>query len=203
MGWALHYTVKWGRPLTGDEANAFKAWCDKTGAYLEPTADTPAFESWRGLVPDDVLEKMSKKPERPQLPKVPGADYQGFLPLHSEASFRKAVRMFLELEKLFPFAEILLTDDYHLKDVKPSAVDFKNLPTRDTDAPHLPPPVPDEPSEPNEPTEPVAAASGAKGSAEGGREGLTLPDAPELRDEIAQALERARKDFEIWKNRKK
>lgn len=192
MGWAVTYKVRLRQPLTVDETAAFKTWSEANFRLDSTRPDRSGLDSWRGLVPDDVLERVWKggQPEGPDAKaRDEGYDYAGFIQVSTDAQFRRVVRAFQELERLLS-AEILLADDYYLEDARPGSVDLKELvplPSRRA-APPKPEPVPPPPEPPA--TAPTAAPD-------------VDPDVERTLNEVEAALERARRDFAVWKERKK
>lgn len=192
MGWAVTYKVRLRQPLTVDETAAFKTWSEANFRLDSTRPDRSGLDSWRGLVPDEVLERVWKggQPEGPDAKaRDDGYDYVGFIQVSTDAQFRRVVRAFQELERLLS-AEILLGDDYYLQDARPGSVDLKELVPLPKRAPSAPPPEPKLPPEPPAPA-PSAEAPDVD------------PDLERTLNEVEAALERARRDFAVWKERKK
>jgi hypothetical protein len=173
MGWALTYSIRLKRPLTTDEQAALDRWSREHDLRLSPTRGD-AFDAWRGLLPDARIDEL-KQSDRKSAP--PGADYASFFQVRTEAHFRKLVRAFQKLEALLPGAEILLSDDYHLSNERPSEVELSGTPSA-------------RPRKAAEPAPPPMLEL----------EGEEEPD-PDS-DDVAAALERAKREFERWKKSK-
>ncbi|WP_375767399.1 hypothetical protein NR798_37840 [Archangium gephyra] len=144
MGWAVTYRVRLGRKLTAEEESILGAWMqehealtptgpnavslpDKHGIRRKPLGQDNAFlDEWRQLLPADAIARAegfaNAKRARLATPRRgdADADYSGFIQTRSTAKFCKVVRAFQKLEKLLPFADIRLSDDYYLKDARPS-----------------------------------------------------------------------------------
>jgi len=188
MGWAVTYKVRLRQPLTVDETAALKTWSEANFQLESTRPDRTALDSWRGLVPDEVLERVWKNGQPLGVDakaRDEGYDYAGFVQVRTDAQFRRVVRAFQSLERLLS-ADILLGDDYYLRDARPGSVDLRELvPLPERAAPSLPPePVPPSP-------EPPAAAPAVD------------PDVEQTLSEVQEALERARRNFALWKERKK
>lgn len=190
MGWAVTYKVRLRQPLTPDETAALKAWSTEHFPLESTRPDRAGLDSWRGLVPDEVLEKAWKSGQpkgTDAKARDEGYDYAGFIQVRTDAQFRRVVRAFQELEQRLP-ADILLGDDYYLQDARPGSVDLRELMPLPSQAESRPRPEPRPAPEPPEP--PTAAPE-------------EDPDVERTRSEVQEALERARRDFALWKERKK
>jgi hypothetical protein len=174
MGWSLTYSVKLKRPLTREEQVALDGWSRDSRLRLASTRGD-AFEAWRGLLPDARIEEL-KASER-KYAVAPGADFGGFLQVRTEAHFKRLVRSFQQLEALLPVAEVRLTDDFYLKDERPSDVDLS-----EPLSPRM-----DEPDVSSLPASPDTADAS---------------DSDPLVNEVATALKRAQRDFELWRKSK-
>jgi hypothetical protein len=189
MGWAVTYKVRLRQPLTVDETAAFKTWSEANFRLDSTRPDRSGLDSWRGLVPDEVLERVWKGGQPEEKDRDEGYDYAGFIQVSTDAQFRRVVRAFQELERLLS-ADILLGDDYYLRNARPGNVDLKALVPLPTRPPSTPPPEPKLPPEPPPPESSAAAPD-------------VDPDVERTLDEVEAALERARRDFALWKERKK
>lgn len=192
MGWAVTYKVRLRQPLSADETAALKTWSEAHFQLDTTRPDRTALDSWRGLVPDEVLERSwnnGRPPGTDVKARDEGHDYAGFIQVRTEEQFRRVVRAFQELERLLP-ADILLGDDYYVRDARPGTVDLSELvPLPASKAKSRP--RPESRPEPEPPPEPPTEAPAVD------------PDVERTLTEVEEALERARRDFELWKGRKK
>jgi hypothetical protein len=191
MGWAVTYKVRLRQPLTVDETAALKTWSAANFPLETTRPDRAALDSWRGLVPDEVLEKVWKNGQplgSDAKARDEGYDYAGFVQVRTDAQFRRVVRAFQELERLLS-ADILLADDYYLEDARPGSVDLRELVPLPARAESKPRP------EPEPPREPSAAAPAVEPPVD--------PEVEQTLSEVEDALARARRDFALWKERKK
>ena len=144
MGWAVTYRVSFGRKLTEEEERALGAWMqehepltptgpnalslpDKDGIRRTPLEQVNSYlDEWRHLLSAADLARAEAlaNSERERLSAAQrggdDSDYRGFIQTRSSAKFCKVVRAFQKLERLLPFADIRLSDDYYLKDARPS-----------------------------------------------------------------------------------
>ncbi len=144
MGWAVTYRVSLGRKLTMEEQSTLEAWMkehepltpigpnarslpDKDGIRRTPLEQANSFlDEWRHLLSAADLARAEAlaNTERSRLSAAQhegdNSDYKGFIQTRSSAKFCKVVRAFQKLERLLPFADIRLSDDYYLKDARPS-----------------------------------------------------------------------------------
>ena len=188
MGWAVTYKVRLRQPLTVDETAALKTWSAANFPLESTRPDRIGLDSWRGLVPDEVLEKVWKNGQplgSDAKARDEGYDYAGFIQVRTDAQFRRVVHAFQELEKRLS-ADILLGDDYYLRDARPGSVDLRELVPLPAQAAPRPRPKPRPAPEPP-PPEDVEVDQ----------------DVEKTRSEVQAALERARRDFALWKERKK
>jgi len=177
MGWAVTYCVTLGRELGVEEHAGLRAWSEQ---HFPLKSARPSWvEQWRGLLPDERIAELAAR--HSSSTGHPGlCDFHGFVQTRSLARYRKVMGALQELERLLPFARILVSDDHYTQRNRPSEVDLAN-------------PVELPPGPPL--TAPAPAASAERAVAAASKQ---APEEAET-DEVDELLDRARRDFERFK----
>ena len=145
------------------------------------------FEEWRGLVPDEELERLKRLELARPRTRLDDADYGDFVQVRDHAQLLGLVRWLREVEDVLPFDEFEVSEDFTITPrCRPSEVDLaelERLATQQKKRRRKRTPSTDE--RPQTPEDEAMMAT--------------------ARDEVEQVdrtLEEARREFERWKARR-
>lgn len=129
MSWALHYRVSLARELSVDDAAALAAVCQRHGFTLRRVVHgVEGFEQWRGLVPDEELERLKRLELARPRTRLDDADFGDFVPLRDHAQLLRLVRWLRDVEDVLPFDEFEVSEDFTITSrCRPSEVDLAEL----------------------------------------------------------------------------